>query len=325
MTFVEDLSRRAMIATAIAGGGAFALQPAASKAQAGPKVWRDLDQNALDEAYDQAKYALNMEQLLKRYDSESDRTRRTLGQPKRLKYGETAIEGIDLFATRRANAPMNVFIHGGAWTIMEAKDFAFPANMFSGAGAHFLAVDFTNVRETKGDLMPLARQVRNAIAWIYRNAASFGGDANRLYISGHSSGGHLAAVAFVTNWVEDYGLPPDIIKGAVFASGMYDLRPVRLSSRSKYVAFTDEIEHALSPQRHLNRVVQPMVVAYGTGETPEFQRQARDFVALARGSGKSAELLVAENYNHFEIIETLANPYGVLGHAALTQMKLQRS
>jgi arylformamidase len=103
---------------------------------------------------------------------------------------------------------------------------------------------------------------------------------------------------------------------------MYDLKPVRLSKRSEYVAFTDESEHALSSQRHLARIDCPVILAHGTLETPEFIRQTRDFAAALRAAGKPVELLVAEGYNHFEIVETLANPYGLLGRAVLEQMKL---
>jgi arylformamidase len=97
---------------------------------------------------------------------------------------------------------------------------------------------------------------------------------------------------------------------------------VRLSFRSSYVKFTDEIEQALSPQRHLDKLNAPLVLAYGTLETPEFQRQSRDFAAAVKAAGKPVELLVGEGYNHFEMPETLANPYGLLGRAALAQMKL---
>jgi len=103
---------------------------------------------------------------------------------------------------------------------------------------------------------------------------------------------------------------------------MFDLKPVRLSARSNYVKFTDEMEQALSSQRHLDMLNTPLVVAHGTLETPEFQRQSRDFAAALNAAGKPARLLVGEGYNHFEIIETLANPYGLLGRAALEQMKL---
>ena len=103
---------------------------------------------------------------------------------------------------------------------------------------------------------------------------------------------------------------------------MYDLKPVRLSARSSYVKFTDEMEHKLSTQRHLDKLNAPVIVAYGTLETPEFQRQTRDFAAAVKAAGKPVQLLVADGYNHFEIIETIANPHGLLGRAALEQMKL---
>jgi arylformamidase len=97
---------------------------------------------------------------------------------------------------------------------------------------------------------------------------------------------------------------------------------VRLSKRSAYVKFTDEMEHALSPQRHLEHLNCPVIVAYGTLETPEFQRQSREFAAAVKAAGKPVQLLVGQGYNHFELPETLASPYSILGHAVLEQMKL---
>jgi arylformamidase len=157
---------------------------------------------------------------------------------------------------------------------------------------------------------------------VRRNAKSFGGDPERIYISGHSSGAHLAGVALITDWKKDFGLPADTVKGGLCCSGMFDLKPVRLSARSSYVKFTDEIEDAMSAQRHLDRLNTPVVLAHGTFETPEFQRQSRDFAQAAKAAGKPVQLLVAQGYNHFEIIETLASPYGLLGRAVLEQMKL---
>lgn len=103
---------------------------------------------------------------------------------------------------------------------------------------------------------------------------------------------------------------------------MYDLAPVRLSKRSSYVSFTDAAVEALSPIRHLDRLAAPLIVSYGTYETPEFQRQARDFTAAVKAAGKPVELLVGENYSHLEVPETLCSPYGLLGAAALELMGL---
>lgn len=89
---------------------------------------------------------------------------------------------------------------------------------------------------------------------------------------------------------------------------MYDLKPVRLSKRSEYVMFTDEIEQTLSSQRHLDKLNAPIIVAYGTQETPEFQRQSREFAAVVKAAGKPVELIVGEGLNHFEMQETSAIP-----------------
>jgi len=319
-----DFSRRTvLVASAIAATGGVALAQAPAPArEKGPRVWLDLDQRELDDAYDQSKYAANLAQIVKRYATNSEQVRARLGAPKRLAYGPTPIEGLDLYPTQKPNAPVHVFIHGGAWRSGLAKDAAYQAETFVNAGAHYLAVDFNNVLETKGDLMPMADQVRRAVAWVYKNAASFGGDANRIYLSGHSSGGHLAGVVLTTDWQKGFGLPKDVLKGGLCCSGMFDLKPVRLSARSGYVKFTDDVEQALSSQRHLDQLNCPVIVGYGTLETPEFQRQSRDFTAAVKAAGKPVTLLVGEGYNHFEMPELLANPYGMLGRAALEQMKL---
>jgi len=289
------------------------------------RIFLDYDQQALDDAYDQAVYAANRDQVLARLASTSALVRERLGEPQRIAYGPAPIEQLDLFRAARPNAPVNVFVHGGAWRGGMARNYAYPAEMFTSAGAHYVAIDFNNVIETGGELAPMAGQVLRAIAWVCRNCASFGGDPDRVYVSATSSGAHFGGVAATTDWQKDFGLPRDAIKGYTLVSGMYDLRGPRLSKRSKYVAFTDEVEHALSPQRHLGRVVAPIVLVCGSLETPEFRRQSREFAAALRAAGKTAEFILAEGYNHFEIAETLGNPYGPAGRAALAQMGLEKT
>jgi arylformamidase len=82
------------------------------------------------------------------------------------------------------------------------------------------------------------------------------------------------------------------------------------------------MEEELAAIRHINRLNTPLVLTYGTYETPEFQRQSRDFAAAVKAAGKPVELLVGEGYNHFEMLETLNNPYGLLGRAVFKQMRL---
>lgn len=288
----------------------------------GPRVWMDMDQTEIDAAYDQAFYAPMGYQIAKRIASTSDAVRARLGEPLRLSYGPSEIEKLDVYRARKPNAPIFLFVHGGAWLGGRARDHGYPAEMFVNAGANFMVIDYIGIKQAGGDLGVMAAQVRRAIAWTYRNAASFGADANRLYIGGRSSGAHMTGVALVTNWTGDYGVPADIVKGGICSSGMYDLKAVRISKRSSYVKFTDEMEQAMSSQRHLDQLRAPVIVTYGTNETPEFQRQSRDFAAAAKGAGKDVQLIEARDYNHPEMGESFGNPYGPNGRAALSLMKL---
>jgi arylformamidase len=291
----------------------------------GPLVWRDMDQKALDDAYDQAVYAPNANQVLARVRAASESVRKRLN-PQRLAYGPSEHERLDIYraasaAGKGAGAPIDIFVHGGAWQRGSAAETAVTVEPIVGASAHAVVIDFITVDQAGGDLMPLYRQVSRALAWVWHNAESFGGDRNRLYVSAHSSGAHLAGCALSRGWREE-GLPADFCKGAVLAGGMYDLAPVRLSKRSRYINFTEAMVQDLSPLRHIDGITMPLILAYGTCESPEFQRQTRDFHDAVTAAGKPAELIVGEHYNHFEMSETFANPYGVVGRARLRQMAL---
>ena len=323
------MDRRTVLAAISAGigaagaGTAFAQPSATAASEKGPLVWLNMDQKELDDAYDQSKYAPNRQQIIDRIASNSKAMRSRLGEPQRLNYGPTAIERLEVYSTKRANAPIHIHIHGGAWHQRLAIDWDLSAEMMMNAGAHYVVPDFISVDEASGDLMPMVEQVRRAIAWTVRNATNFGGDAERVYLSGFSSGAHLAGVALLTEWRREFDLPDNVIKGAVLSSGMYDLKPVRLSARSKYIHFTDEMEERLSAQRHLAQITTPLVLAHGTYETPEFQRQTRDFAAALKAANKPMQYFVNDNYNHFEMMETFASPYGLLGRAVLEQMQLR--
>src|ERR1700732_1309189 len=159
------MSRRTVIGAAAAtvvSTGAAAQQ--AAPRQKGPRVWLDMDQKELDDAYDQNVYAPNRDQLSKRRASNSELVRARLGPPKRVAYGASQYEMLDIYPTRVANAPIAVFVHGGAWRGGYAKDSAYGAETFVRAGAHLVVLDFMNVIESGGDLMPMIEQVRRGVA-----------------------------------------------------------------------------------------------------------------------------------------------------------------
>jgi arylformamidase len=312
-------SRRECLRAALLGAAGGALP---ARAQDAAHVWLDMDQAALDDAYDQAVYAPNMALVLEQQTAMNAAAAARLGAPQRLSYGPGAIERVDVYRADVPAAPLHVFIHGGTWRVGTADEFAFVAEPFIDAGAHAVIVDFSPVEEAPEGLATLVRQVREAVAWVYRHAEEIGGDPARLFVSGHSSGGHLAAAVLTTDWRADFDLPPDVVRGGLCISGMFDLEPVRLSWRNAYLRLDPAEVEALSPQRRLEHLHAPIILAYGTQETPEFQRQSRDFAAALRAADKRVDLIVGQALNHFEMLGTLANPYGLVGRAALVQMGL---
>ena len=284
------------------------------------KVFLGYDQKSLDDAYDQSAYASNGKQISGRNAINSAEVRRRIGDPICFQYGNKEIERLEVYKTKTPDAPVLVFIHGGAWRNGRARDFGFSAEAFVRNGVHFVISDFDSVDDVNGDLSVLAGQVRRAVAWVYQNSRSFGGNPERIYVSGRSSGAHLAGVCSITDWKKEFGLPINIVKGYSLSSGMFDLRGPRLSKRGNYVKFTDEIEHDLSPQRHIDNIHAPIVLFYGSLETPEFKRQSQDFASTLKSAGRQVSLIYADGYNHFELSETIANPYGIVGRSILEQI-----
>jgi len=286
------------------------------------KVFLDYSQEALDRAYDQAAWVPNIEAMRALTQRLSAEVRSKLAHVAR-RYGPTDDETIEILPTARPGAPIVLFIHGGRWLAQPHNAFVHFADRIVERGAHFVAARFAALPPTPGEIrLPLiVDQLRRAVGWLHHNAASFGGDPAQLHVVGHSSGAHLASVLLTTPWRE-HDLPADAIKTGICISGMYDLRPVLLSARSSYVRLSAAEEDALSAIRHIDRIACPLLVAHGTDESPEFQRQARDFTAALHRAGRSARLLVVQGCNHFEINAALSDPASPMAKAALAYMGL---
>jgi arylformamidase len=287
--------------------------------QSSPRIWLDLDQAMLDAAYDQSLNAANFRTVGERMTRSSLVTRDRLGEPQVYQYGPDRGQTLHFYAASIPNAPIHIHVHGGAWRQKSALDLVFPAEHFLAHNISYGIFDFTSVDETKGDLRPMLEDVCRCLSWVARNTQELGGANDSLYVSGFSSGAHLASVALLCDW-QAYGLPSNPYKAALLISGIYDLHPVRLSSRSTYVSFTDEVEDGLSPQRHVERYNLPLMLAYGDGESPEFQRQARDFAKALDAAGKPCSLLAYNGYNHLEMMEALGNSFSLIGRSAIEQV-----
>ena len=212
-----------------------------------------------------------------------------------------------------------MFIHGGAWRQRTAADYAFLAEMFVRAGGHFIALDFVGVEHTKGDLLPMADQVRRAVAWVYKNAKQFGCNPERLFVCGNSAGGHLAATLLMDGWQQSFQLPGNVLKGGCALSGLFELEPLLDGGPNEWLHMDRDTAHRYSPARDISADSPPLIITCGGKETSEFRRQSRDYAALCTQKHRPVTYFELAEENHFSIIGKLSDPQSRL-FQALTDM-----
>ena len=292
----------------------------AEAANAEKKVWLDYTQKELDDQYNQRKLVPDADDYMARHGVLSAEVRGKVPCTLDVAYGPSDDEKLDIFPAPQPNAPVVVYFHGGAWTRWHKDNNSYQAPVFTAKGATFVPVNFGLVPNV--DLDELVRQCRASVKWVWENARSFGADPDRLYVAGHSSGGHIVGLLAVTDWKRDWGIPSDIVKGAFAASGMYELEPVRLSSRNGYLHLDDGMVARNSAMRQIPDRMPPMVIAYGGGEQIEFRRHSKDFAAELRRRGHKVTELDLPGLHHFEVAEQFANPEGALLKAVFAEMGL---
>lgn len=283
------------------------------------KVFGTYDQAELDRQYNNAAWVPDAKEIIGRYRTDSDAVHARLKAKRDLRYDKAPGATLDYFPARAKGAPLQIFVHGGQWQQLAKEDSAFAAETFVARGAAFAALNFDLIPQVTLD--EIVRQVRAAVLWLQRDAGRLGHDPQRMFLTGHSSGGHLAGMMATTDWAA-LGARTPPLSGIVAVSGMYDLDPVMKTFRRDYLKLDAEGTRRNSPIRHLQRVAAPVVVAYGALETDEFRRQGEEFASRLCAAAKEAEALSIKGKNHFDVISTLADPASPLARAVLGQMRL---
>lgn len=240
-----------------------------------------------------------------------------------IAYGDRSGHRLNIFPAARANgaAPVHIFIHGGFWRSLDADLFSFLAPGFVPFGAMLVVIDYPLMPESR--MQDVVTACRMALDWTYRNCADFGGDPQRIFISGNSAGGHLVAELADRAWLDACGLPRDVVKGTTAISGIFELEPVRHSFQNDSLHLTDAEVSAFSPLLRPLDLSGPMIVTVGGDETQEFLRQSVVFAQHAERCGATVTHMPVPQTNHITVVlDALADPGQDLNRAVRTQMGL---
>lgn len=276
-----------------------------------PALYRNLQTHAdIDAQYDVEQAVPDFTVYAKHYVEESRLARHRLNGVLDVPYGPTLAETLDIFPATSKNAPVFVFLHGGYWRMLSAKEFSCVALGLHQLGITTVIVNYALAPQVSLD--EITRQARAALAWVLRRIDRYGGNPEKVVMGGHSAGAQLTAMCLQTRWREDYGLPENPLAGAVLVSGIYDLEPLRFSNMQPQLQLDDGMIRRNSPLHSVRSSPTPALITWGENETDEFHRQSEAFIAAWQAAGNGSKRQVQPQRNHFNAIYGFEDPEHIL-------------
>lgn len=264
----------------------------------------------------------NVDKYLSNSAKRSTQIRRKLDCQLDLPYGRTPGQALDIFPGSQNNAPVHVFIHGGYWRAAHINKSVYShiAGPLVTAGATVVLLDYDLCPQVR--ISDIVAQIKTAMIWIYKNIKNFNGDRKRIFVSGHSAGGHLTAMMMATNWWKEHHLPRDLIKGTVLLSGLFDIEPHRHTDLQKDIQLTAREAKKMSPMFLTALSNGPSIIAVGENEPDLFHWQSLQYAARLRAQRIKAKYISMPGDNHFSITDRLGNIRDPLTRLAISQMSL---
>lgn len=280
------------------------------------------DSSVLSKLYNNRELVPDHAQYFARWAEGSQRARGTMTCHLDLRYGDAPGETLDLFPARKGDGSCMMFIHGGYWRSLDKRDFSFLAPTFVAGGISLAVANYDLC--PKVPMEEIVRQMLRASRWLWQHAEDYGMDQDRLYVSGHSAGGHLTAMLMCAQFPAfDRELPKDLWKGGLAISGLYDLRPlVGIDWLNVDLRLDEPSALKLSPAFLPPATRAPVMTCVGADESSEFLRQN----ALLGERWKSAFAgdIPMPGKNHFSVMDALADSQSALFQGMRKLMKLDK-
>jgi arylformamidase len=234
-------------------------------------------------------------------------------------YGPHPMEKLDIFRAQGQSKALLMFIHGGYWRGLDKKDHSFVAREFVKRGITVAMINYALCPAVKVE--DIVRQTLQATAWLYRNGSNFGAPPGRLFVAGHSAGGHLTAMTLAAQWPRVApDLPAKVVQAGLSLSGVFDVSAIiQVPSVNVDVRLDARQASYLSPARMPAATDAPLYIAVGGDEQPGFHEQHK---LIARKWKKViADDIPCPGDNHFTILNRLADGKSELFAAAMRMMQ----
>ncbi len=283
-------------------------------------MFGDYTRQALDLQYNNRLRVPEYQTWFRTWAETSEETRHTLSCSTDIAYGQHPAETLDIFPAMQANAPANLFVHGGYWQSLDKSGFSYVARGFVPHGITTVVVNYALAPDASMD--EIVRQNRASVAWLWNNAAELGIDRNRIHVSGHSAGGHLVAMLLATDWPRFApGLARDVVRSGHAMSGLFDLEPIRLCYLNEVLGMDATEARRNSPVLIDYPRSTPLLISLGALESDEYHRQVRAMEKVWRDRDYPTRTLIADDHNHFTIADRLGDPESDIVAAQLALME----
>jgi len=258
--------------------------------------------------------------IFARWDAASEEARRNPGFRADLRYGEHQMQTLDLYPAQGECRAALLFLHGGYWMGLDKREHGFAALELTRHGVAVVVANYALCPAVT--IEEIVSQVLDAGAGLYRNSQDLGTPRGKLYVSGHSAGGHLTAMALAASWPQlASDLPDRLFNAGLSISGIYDLRElVNVPSINANVRLDIETARRASPMFMTPATDAPLYLAVGGDELPPFRGQQEQFSNQWKRVVAENEVLPAEN--HYSILLQLIDPASRLFRSMARMMQL---
>jgi acetyl esterase/lipase len=223
-------------------------------------------------------------------------------------YGSAPEQTLYVFKPKQAQPmlPILIFVHGGSWQEGNAADYGFVGRAFAANG--FATFDVGYRKHPQHPYPAFIQDVATSLKWVHNNAAKYGGDAEKIFLVGHSAGAYdIAQAVLDQRYLEEAGITDKHIKGIATLAGPFDFLPLDSKITREVFGKISNLE-STQPINFVRKDAPPFLILHGTADTTVYPKNAKSLLKHLTEVGASAKLIEYQGVSHVGILLDIAKP-----------------